>query len=191
MYKFKNLANLCSDLKRNNKSIEQFYISFNNVQFDCILDIGARPFELMIGVLKQNFACTIQIHEGYKSYMSDSDYYKLCEILNLSYKNGGFTSSMFLENIDKHIPQKCSVNLVNPSHLAVFRASQLTKEERDEGFIFCGWLTHSGKNNGHARNFNKTEKLLGKSIADYCRKNDISSKWTNVQSKAVPLSYPW
>lgn len=43
------------------KSIEQFEITYNNVTFDCVLDIGINPFELMIGVKRHNFACVFQL----------------------------------------------------------------------------------------------------------------------------------
>lgn len=56
-YGFKNLAPLCRSIGLQNKSIEQFEITYNNITFDCILDIGTNPFELMIGVKNYNFAC--------------------------------------------------------------------------------------------------------------------------------------
>ena len=50
-FKFKNLKPICSSMRRNNKSLEQFHFIYNHIQFDCILDIDAEPFEMMIGTL--------------------------------------------------------------------------------------------------------------------------------------------
>lgn len=189
-YKFKNLAPLCKSIRLQKKSIEQFEITYNNVTFDCVLDIGINPFELMIGVKRHNFACVLHIHPGYIVEMDDLNYHILCQILNLNYKDNHFTSFAFFTYLDDHVPAKASASLVDPIHLIPFRESSMSLEERKEGYIFAGWLSHEGKNNGHVRNDSKTEKLLGKTVADYCRKHDISSKWTTNPEKRVILTFP-
>ena len=189
-YKFKNLASLCRSIRLQNKSIEQFEIVYNNVTFDCILDVGANPFELMLGVKTYNFACILHIHPGYIVEMDDLNYHTLCQILKLNYKNNRFTSLAFFKYLDDHVPAEASAFLVDPKHLIPFRESSMSSEERKEGFIFAGWLQHEGKNNGHVRNISKTEKLLGKTVADYCRRHDISSKWTTNPEKQVTLTFP-
>lgn len=190
-YKFQHLGSICSDMRRKKKGIEQFYVTYNGIQFDCILSIDTIPFELMIGALRHNFACILSIRNGYLTTMSAEDYYKLCEILNLSYSKEHFTSYKFLQFIDDRVPTTCKEKLVNPKHLIPFRAKSITSAEKAEGFIFCGWQRHKGNNNGHVRNLSKTERFLGKTVADYCEKNDISSKWTDDITKAVPLTFPW
>ena len=190
-FKFKNLKPICSSMRRNNKSLEQFHFIYNHIQFDCILDIDAEPFEMMIGTLNHNFACVLQIRNGFITEMSDEDYYNLQKILNLNFNENHFTSFAFLNFIDNHVPQESSPDIVPVENVLPFRAHRLTDRDREEGFIFCGWLQHKNKNNGHVRNLAKTEALLGKSIADYCEKNDISSKWTNNEAQQVSLSYPW
>ena len=42
-----------------------------------------------------------------------------------------------------------------------------------------------------ARNFDKTEKLLGKRVADYCREHNISSMWSDKTSEKKKVTYPW
>lgn len=178
-------------MRRNHKSLEQFNFTYNQIRFDCILDIDAEPFEMMVGALKHNFACILQIKKGFITEMSDKDYYNLRNILNLNFNENHFTSFAFLNFIDNHIPQECNPNIVPVEYVVPFRAHRLSNEEREEGFIFCGWLPHKDKNNGHVRNLSKTEALLGKNIAIYCEKHDISSKWTNNEAQRVTLTYPW
>lgn len=99
-FKFKNLKPICSDMRRNHKSLKQFHFIYNQIQFDCILDIDAEPFEMMIGALNHNFACVLQIRNGFITKMSDKDYYNLCKILNLNFNENHFTSFFcFLDNI--------------------------------------------------------------------------------------------
>ena len=42
-----------------------------------------------------------------------------------------------------------------------------------------------------ARNFDKTEKLLGKRVADYCREHNISSIWSDKTNEKKKVTYPW
>lgn len=183
---------LTSSMGKAHKSIEQFYITYNKVTFDCILDIGTTPFELMIGVKSYNFAYVLKVKPGFIVETPDSFYMKLIKILNLNYKENGFSTSRFLTYVDTHLPQKCSDVIVAPSHLVPFRKDKLSKRNQEEGYIFCGWQPHENRNNGHLseENASKTEALLGKEIADFCRKHDISSKWTTDVSKAVKLAKP-
>lgn len=190
MYAFKNMYKLVASMRNHGKTIEQFYFKFNNVEFDCILDIGLAPFELMLGVKVYNFACVLKVERGYRVELPTNKYVELCRILHLSYKDDLFSSPFFLHQVDMHIPNECSNDLVNPSHLVPFRENKLSSSDRKEGYIFCGWLPHKGMNNGHARNFEKTELLLGKDIADFCRANDISSKWTANESEALAITRP-
>lgn len=189
-FRFQNLAPLCRSIRHNRKSIEQFEIIYNHVKFDCILDLDSTPFELMIGALNCNFACILHLLPGYIVELDELDYRELCAILNLNYSANHFTSFSFLKYIDDHLPHQASSQFVDPKHVARFRKNKLSTLEREEGFIFCGWLRHDGMNNGHARNTHKTEVLLGKSVADFCRKHDISSKWTTDITKMAPLTFP-
>lgn len=117
--------------------------------------------------------------KGFVVDTSTINFSLLCRVLKLNYTNDHFNSSLFLNIIDSHIPQESNGQFVQPSHLVPFGFDRLNKSDKEEGFLFCGWLRHDGLNNGHARNFLKTELFLGKDVADYCRAHDISSKWTN------------
>jgi len=192
-FKFYHLASLCKDIRKNNKSLEHFQVSYNQIVFDCVLDIDANPFEMMIGVLRLNFAFTLYIQKGYQTTMSYKDYIKLVNVLNLNASDNRFTSFHFLKSIDDQLPEKSSQLLVPIDVILNHRRNQMTNHDKQEGFVFSGWLTHEGKNNGHVReeNLNKTKLLLGTSIEKYCRKHDISSKWTTDIKNSSPLIFPW
>lgn len=191
-FKFNHMYALASSMGKSHQSIEQFYVKFNNIVFDCIFDVGTTPFELMIGAKANNFAYVLKIEKGFIVESPDSFYRQLAKILNLNFKDNGFSTSRFLSYIDANLPKVCSNKLVEPSHLVPFRKEKLSKKNREEGFIFCGWQPHECRNNGHLseENANKTEALLGKETANFCRKHDISSKWTNDVSKAMKLTKP-
>lgn len=190
-FQFHNLEPLVKSMKRNNKSLEQFQFTYNKFIFDCILDIGASPFEIMLGISGKNFACILFVQDEFITEMADEDYYNLRDILNLNWNEHHFSSFLFLRILDSHFPSNCSPSPVPIEHIIPFRASQLSESEREEGYIFAGWLPHKGKNNGHARNINKTRLLLGNSVAEYCERNDISSKWTTRKEQQQKLTFPW
>ena len=189
-FRFQNLSPLCTSIRHNRKSIEQFEIVYNQVKFDCILDLDSNPFELMIGTHNHNFACILHLFPGFILDTNEIDFRKLCEILNLNYSENHFTSFAFLKYIDGHLPHHASPQLVDPKYFVHFKKSELSVSEQEEGFFFCGWLRHKGMNNGHVRNLHKTQVLLGKPVADFCEKHDISSKWTTDASKSTPLTFP-
>lgn len=182
-YKFKHMWPLCSSMAQNKKDMEQFQVTINDVVFDCILNIGPKPFELMVGAINYNFSCILYVKNHFITELSNADYYKICDILDLHYSTNHFTSSKFLEHIDKSLPRKASDKVVKPQDVARYKACTLSSSDREEGFIFCGWLRHEGQNNGHARNIEKTRALLGNRVADFCQEHDISSKWTTDKSK--------
>lgn len=77
------LKELTSNMRKSKKDIEQFYVSYNNIQFDVIYDISKSPFDLLIGAVGINWACILKIERGFTTQMGDKDFYELCRILNL------------------------------------------------------------------------------------------------------------
>lgn len=188
-YYFHNLKPFYSSMKENHKTLEYFSFKYH-CEFECLLDIGVSPFQLLVGISGISFAFILEIKPGFKTEMKSSDYFKLCDILDLNYKDNSFSSLTFLNIINSNIPSSSNAEFVSPEKIYSLRANTFSKEEKEEGFIFCGWLPHAEKNNGHVRNIPKTRKLLGSFVADFCEKNDISSKWTTDESKRIEITFP-
>lgn len=192
-FRFYNLKNLCISMRKNHKSLEQFEFEYKNtgIVFDCIIDIDANPFEIMIGTKGLNFSCILYVKKGFVTEMRDTDFYKLRDILNLTKGENPFTSFAFLKYLDSKFPLESCPEPVAVEHIIPYRAQKLAPQERAEGFIFAGWLPHEGKNNGHVRNINKTRQLLGEQAAQYCERNDVSSKWSTKEAERKKLTFPW
>lgn len=176
-FHFKNLYPLYKDILRHHKSIEHFNIEYNHVQFDIILDIGTTPFQMMIGAVHHNLAFILSIERGFETEIPDHIYYDLMRILNLNFKENGFTSFSFLKFIDNHTPNKCTPQIVNPDYLLRFRSYYNRDANEQEKTRFIGWNDHT-KDKRTAHNFDKTEQYFGKAVADFCRSRNISSIWT-------------
>ena len=69
------------------------------------------------------------------------------------------TTFAFLKFIDERSPHKYNNEIVPVRKLVAFR-KKISKKDKSEGFIFCGWLTHKGNNNGHVKNIDKSENFF-------------------------------
>lgn len=187
LYDFKPLF---QSMRRNNISIEQYYVTYNNIKFDIIFDISNTPFELLLGAIQHNWGCVLKMERGFSVTMPDSVFYELCKILNLKPGKESLTSFKFLKFIASKAPAKSRCALVDPSHLIPFRKSNLKSSDEPDKVYFIGWNNHI-KDKRTARNFDKTEKLLGKVVADYCRRNNISSMWSANPGDAKPVYPPF
>lgn len=175
---------LFSSMRSANKDMERFVFTFNNVEFDAIVSIDETPFELLVGATHRNWACTMKILPGYIINMDDRDFFDLCYLLNLKPGKESFLSSHFLAHIARHCPAQCSSELVNPKYLVKYRGRRVNAAEEPEKTVFLCWDEH--KDGKRARNFDKTQKYFGKRVADFCRRNNISSKWTTPDKANYP-----
>lgn len=189
-FKFNRLIPLYKDMRKNNVSIEQFYITYANVKFDIIIDIDSTPFQMMIGVIDKNFAFVLDIKNGFITEIPDNIYYELCKVLCLNYSKDHFSSFAFLSLINRRIPSYSSKEIVNPDHLLPFRKYTSNNIEDTLKTRFIGWNDHI-KDKRIAHNFAKTELYFGKTVANYCRTHNISSLWSlpNDNSKR-DISFP-
>lgn len=167
-------------IKRANQDRDRFIFSYNGIKFDAIFIVDGSPYKLLVGTIKRNYACILECHPGYRISMEDRDFYALCNILNLTPDKEKFTSIAFLSYIAKNCPDKYSGKPVQPSSMRHYLRDALTTEEKEKD-IFVGWNDHV-KDGKTARNFETTEKYLGKKIADFCRANNISSMWTSAKA---------
>lgn len=190
MIKLYGLQPLTSSMKRKHVDMNQFSVTYNDVEFDVIYDVGCTPFELLIGAKYINLATTVQIKKGYTASMNDSDFYRLCTILNLKPGKNLFTSFTFLRFIASNAPKDAKDGIISSTAVAKFRHNKIPIEQEKDKIYFIGWNNHK-KDGRIARNFEKTELLLGSSIANYCRKHNISSMWSNQSSDKQKETYPW
>lgn len=168
------LRQLTSSMRKAGKDIEQFNAKYANLTFDVIYDISHSPFELLIGAPYTNWGCILKIEQGFRTKMSDEDFYTLCNLLNLKPSKETLTSFKFLLNIACQAPKKCTNEIVDSIHLIPFRKNKIKNTEEPNKIYFIGWNNHL-KDKRQAHNFEKTELFFGKKVADYCKKHNISS----------------
>lgn len=189
-FKMYGLSNLIKDMRKHDQDIDEFSFTYNKVVFTAIIDISNVPFQMLLGTKLKNWACVLNLEIGYSVTMDGDDFSRLCSILNLKPGKGSFTTFMFFSYINSHAPSACSLKPVQPSHIMPFRKKYITRADEPDKDIFLGWNDHV-RDKKRAQNFSKTELFLGKKVADYCRKHNISSRWTTPdKAKEKPVSYP-
>lgn len=186
--KLMGLLPLYKSMLKSNRSHEHFRVNYANEIFDCILYIDTTPFELLMGMVGSNWGTVVQIEKGFNGSMADCDFYKLCNLLHLTPQGGSFTSSLFLKHIANSSPKAVSALLIPPHVLTRLDPRRLTDIEEPDKIFFTHWLPQT---TNLARNINKTEKLIGREAAEFCKKHNISSCWSSDPNKYRPPVMPW
>ena len=134
------------------------------------------------------WATVIKVENGFMASMNDADFYSLCRLLNLNPGKEVFTSEIFLKHIANSSPKHVAPERIPPHELIdIYPGIREQIDEADKVY-FVRWAPQG---DNKARNFAKTEKLVGRVAADFCRKHNISSCWTDDPAKAKPLTLPW
>ena len=191
-YEFKmyGISDLIKDMCRHDQDIDEFIFEYNKISFRAIIDVGSTPFQLLLGTVNHNWACVLRVKEGYCTSMDNDDFKRLCRVLNLKPGKGSLTSFNFLKYINDHAPSKCTLRPVQPSHIMPFRKKDIKSSDDPDKTIFKGWNDHK-KDKKTAQNFEKTELFLGKKVADFCRRNNVSSLWTRPdKASEKDITYP-
>ncbi|GIO23003.1 DUF6037 family protein [Oceanobacillus sp. J11TS1] len=186
-FKLPEIKPLLSDMGENNAKMDKFKFTYNNVEFEVIIFIDRKPYELLFGIIDRNFSFILYLEKGYKlSNLSKQDFYKLCEILNLKPGKETFTSFKFLKHVAKQLPTQYSKSNIEPHEIAWYKAKYVPEPDK---IYFCGWRTYSPDSPHSAKNFEKTREFLGEKTYQFCKKNNISSRWTAEPKKRIDY-YP-
>lgn len=183
----KNLKTLVKDIEEHNVNKDKFSFTYK-LKFDVIIAIVETGYELLIGLHDVNFGFVVKVNKRFVTELKSSDYFALCDHLNLSNEKQGFNSNVFLNLLSSKIPLKYSGYKYTYKDMIPFLKCKPVDEA--EKIYFKGWNDHT-KDNRQARNFDKTEFYFGKEVADYCRKNNISSLWTNIPAEENIYFSPW
>lgn len=182
---------LYKDMQRQRKKHEQFAFEYNKVSFDVIFRINCTPYELLIGAIGYSFAMVLQMQRGFViDNIPDKEYRELCKILKLNYNKNHFSSAVFLNIISERAPKSCSKTAVQPHQIAKYKAKDLSDDDDKEKIYFIGWLSHDSDNR-QAQNIEKTRLYLGEDVAEYCRKHNISSRWSKYEHDRKNYYEPW
>ncbi len=179
---------LIEDMKLNNIDKEHYAFDFNGFRFDVILSITYHGYEILVAVHTHNWGCVLNMNKYYNVEIPDEVYFSLCRLLKLNWSKNQFSSAVFLQLLSKNSPKFSKRTGVDYQTLRNYLPYRQVDEA--DKIYFCGWNDHK-KDKRKAQNFDKTEFFFGKSIADYCRKNNISSLWSDIPRNEINTINPW
>lgn len=179
---------LINDMKANDIEKEHYHFDFNGFRFDVILSIVYRGYELLVAIHDENWGCVLNMNNNYYIEVPDDVYFTLRDILRLDWSTNHFNSAAFLRLLSERSPRHSNCQGVDYTELRNYLPYRII-DERNK-IYFCGWNDHA-KDKRKAHNFDKTEFYLGKKIADYCRKNNISSMWSDIPRDERKVTNPW
>ena len=104
---FTTLKNLVNQMKENNVDKDKFSFVYK-VKFDVIVAIVHEGYELLVGLHTVNYGFVVKVNQNFVAELKEDDYYNLCKYLNLSFRNDGFTSNVFLKLLSSKIPDHYS-----------------------------------------------------------------------------------
>lgn len=181
-----NIRNLYNDMRHKGKTQEKFSFKIKHITFEVIFLIDRSPFELLIGVVGEQLAFTLEMGTGFKvPFLPDDVFRTIRDLLKLNPSGESFTSFKFLRELDSSSPACCTTYRVQPHEVARYK-SDIPDEKK---IYFIGWNDHQ-LDKRHAQNFAKTRKLMGDDVADFCEAHNISSRWSDKKRDAVQYKEP-
>ncbi len=179
---------LTTDMKNNNIDKEHYEFGYNGFHFDVILSVREHGYEILVAIHLENWGCVLSMDNNFYADMPDRDYYALRDILNLNWNEHHFNSSGFLRLLSENAPRVSARQRIPYDELRMYLPYRHVDEA--DKIYFCGWNDHvlDGRT---ARNFDKTEFFFGRTVADYCRANNISSRWTDIRRDETAITNPW
>ncbi len=171
----------------------KFRYQVNQLEFECIFFRDLEPFELIMGCLSHdNITLLFKVElefEVIPFIKCKKTLSKLIEALKTSgHSQDKFSVAAFLKEFNSHIPQRAQPrNAATPSDVIRYYPDI----EESLKIHFRGWLDNTIRN-GNVTPFNldKTRRLLGQEVYEFCRRHNISSKWTYDESRAVNFYHP-
>lgn len=161
----------------------------NRAELEVVFVIDVAPNALLIGVSSARpYAFRIDVTDGCEVVPHLKEHYgKLLDALGIEPNPANpFGTIKFFRQLDDHVPQRPS---------GVFQSPELVArlwndfEESDKSF-FVGWVAHNDGRHVTAGNLAKTDLLLGRDVADFCRRHNISSRWSALPRDKNPVTSP-
>jgi hypothetical protein len=182
--KLNGLISLYNDMKKNNIDRYRFDYQNGKGKFDIFFFIDEQPFILLFGARSSNFSFELEVKNGFNinATFDNETYTKLLKFLEIKYsKDNPFRPNKFFQNFNQNIPFKTNkYNIPKPHQIIKYRQNV----EESEKIYFFGWLDNDKKGNQVSEdNLEKTKQILGIKAYERCKYKNISSRWTDDESK--------
>ena len=189
--KLSGIQSLYNDMRK--QSIDRYRFDYKNGKghFDIFFFIDEQPFILLFGAKGGNFSFEMQVKKGFEIHtMLDKETLnKLLDFLGIKHSSENpFSTNNFFQDFNQNIPASANLsNIPKPQQIIKYRKNV----EESEKIYFWKWLDNTKQsNNVSAENLEKTKQILGAKAYERCKKKNISSCWTDSESKEKAVTLP-
>ena len=188
--KLERLEKLNTNMKQQGMIKTKFEFKFRKLTFSVIYIAEKLPYELLFGCRAQNLFFVVKVEQGFMvdTYLGNA-YRTLCQALELKPNpDNKFSSNVFFKDFSTIIPINTSPNNI-PTITEIALNSR--DVEDSQKVYFLGWLSHDGvQSKPSEANLLKTKRICGQATYDICRRNYISSRWTDIKERAQQYKEP-
>lgn len=135
-FRLDGLAELSSDMGKNDIPYTIFNCTVNGVEFDVYYSMSTNPFRLLIVQIGSQFTINLEVEKGYiiKSNLG-SKFSMLCKVLGLKFDpKNKYNSNKFFTSINTQIPN--TANLYNGDKARLYTYVVTGKKEINEGIYY-------------------------------------------------------
>lgn len=186
----KKLPLLFQNMQENQIDTIMFHFDFRNLHFSVVYRATEFPHELLFGCTAENIFFTAKVNEDFQvtTYLGDA-YNLLVKALNLKFDpQNTFKPAVLFEAFDDATPITIK-GLKRPTIVDIARLRR-DVEESDKIYFFK-WQPHDGKRSKpSSQNLEKTKRICGLKTYEFCKKNHISSCWTDLAELAQKYYEP-
>jgi hypothetical protein len=170
------------------RRIERMRMAYRHgrVEFDVFVFTDEAPFCVLFGAKRINLAFELAVRPGFEidTFLAPPTYKALCKALDVTFDpEKPFSVRAFLQHFSRSIPQALPEDCeALPHEVAAYR-----RDVEDSARIyFCGWRDNTAHGERVSEtNLHKTQRLLGERAYQNCRRRNMSSCWTDDQSRRV------
>jgi hypothetical protein len=184
MMKLDRLKSLYIEMKEANEDRQQFEFEYNGVLADVFLFIDQQPFIMAFGIKLTQTYFEVPVKPGFivNGYLDKELLDIIIEEFHIEYNpNHKYSPLDFLQAVNKQIPQTLKeTRPVTPRNIAHYHRNV---EDADK-LYFCGFLDNSkARNKVTNENLIKTRLLMGEEAYQRCKRENLSTKWTDAIGK--------
>lgn len=178
----KNLHQLYDDMIAQNVISTIFNIVYNKHMFSCIFIIGTSGHQLyMTTVEKTPHTILVNINSDFQTPTSLCHEYYMAIANYLGFtasKNNPFRPGKFFEEFDSYIPMRHDRTPSVSMMISIIGTARNVPDS--EKIYFTHWKKNPDGAHVSEGNYWKTRSIVGEETANYFRKKNISSCWSDI-----------
>jgi hypothetical protein len=174
------IKTLYKEMKESGEYRQQFDFCYNKTDARVLFLIDINPYLLCFSAIGRQKYFQVELQRGFliNTYLDPDTLNRLRDVFNIGRtKSGEFSTKEFFRFFNTHIPQHIKhTKKVRPEDVAPHIRGNI---EESNKIYFWRFRVNGVNEHVSEMNLDKTKALLGKEAYQMCRKNNISTQWTD------------